>query len=210
MTQANRVFLLEPAINPALAAQAIGRVYRLGQTRNVEIIRLLMKDSIETRISQLIDKKHPKARAAANETGEGLNENDVAATPPPAATTGDVVTKAPIVGSVRTDKAIVFAAEFDLLFGLKCSLNPAPLSRFHATVAMKTEDDDEEDDFLMGDEERMDDCDKAVNRNMDAGNNMCNRGSRRVVGVTEEADYENSEEFRTAEMGACAPERVSS
>jgi SNF2 family DNA or RNA helicase len=52
LTQANRVFLIEPALNAALEAQAIGRVHRLGQKRQVEIIRLIVKDSIETRILQ--------------------------------------------------------------------------------------------------------------------------------------------------------------
>ena len=50
LTQANRVFLLEPALNPALEAQAIGRVHRLGQKNNVEVIRLLVENSIETRL----------------------------------------------------------------------------------------------------------------------------------------------------------------
>ena len=35
LTQANQVFLLEPCLNPALEAQAIGRVHRMGQTRKV-------------------------------------------------------------------------------------------------------------------------------------------------------------------------------
>ena len=39
LTEANRVFLMEPALNPALEAQAIGRVHRLGQNKAVEIVR---------------------------------------------------------------------------------------------------------------------------------------------------------------------------
>jgi len=50
LTQANRVFLVEPALNPALEAQAIGRVHRLGQKHEVEIVRLTVENSIETRI----------------------------------------------------------------------------------------------------------------------------------------------------------------
>jgi SWI/SNF-related matrix-associated actin-dependent regulator of chromatin subfamily A3 len=48
LTQANRIFLMEPCFNPALEAQAIGRVYRLGQQRRVETIRLLMNDSVDS------------------------------------------------------------------------------------------------------------------------------------------------------------------
>ena len=47
LTQANRVFLMEPAMNPALEAQAIGRVYRLGQRKNVEIVRMLIGQIFE-------------------------------------------------------------------------------------------------------------------------------------------------------------------
>ena len=50
LTQANQVFLLEPCLNPALEAQAIGRVHRMGQTREVCITRLVMQRSVEERI----------------------------------------------------------------------------------------------------------------------------------------------------------------
>jgi superfamily II DNA or RNA helicase len=60
LTQANRIFLMEPCFNPALEAQAIGRVHRLGQKRSVEIIRLLMKDSVDSRIVEMLEKKHGK------------------------------------------------------------------------------------------------------------------------------------------------------
>ena len=53
LTAANRVFLLEPHLNPALEAQAIGRVWRLGQTRPVKIYRLIIKDSVEERMQKM-------------------------------------------------------------------------------------------------------------------------------------------------------------
>ncbi len=62
MTQANRVFLLEPAMNPSLEEQAIGRVHRLGQTRPVQIVRLIMKDSIEMRINEFVKTKYPRSK----------------------------------------------------------------------------------------------------------------------------------------------------
>jgi superfamily II DNA or RNA helicase len=98
LTQANRVFLMEPHFNPALEAQAIGRVHRLGQKRNVEIIRLVMKDSVETRVIQMIKKKYGDSSGAEAEPAETA-----------------------MVGSIQTDKATLLAAEFDLLFGIASS-----------------------------------------------------------------------------------------
>jgi SWI/SNF-related matrix-associated actin-dependent regulator of chromatin subfamily A3 len=60
LTQANRIFLMEPCFNPALEAQAIGRVHRLGQKRSVEIIRLLMQDSVDSRMVEMLEKKYGK------------------------------------------------------------------------------------------------------------------------------------------------------
>ena len=44
---ASRVYLMEPQWNPAIEEQALARVYRLGQTRDVTTIRLVIRDSIE-------------------------------------------------------------------------------------------------------------------------------------------------------------------
>ena len=43
LTAANHVFLMEPAFNPALEAQAIGRAHRMGQTRPVVVKKLYIK-----------------------------------------------------------------------------------------------------------------------------------------------------------------------
>jgi SNF2 family DNA or RNA helicase len=45
LTAANHVFLLEPCINPALEEQAIGRAWRMGQTRKVVVKRFYVKVS---------------------------------------------------------------------------------------------------------------------------------------------------------------------
>eukprot|EP00039_Didymoeca_costata_P002706 m.62017 g.62017 ORF g.62017 m.62017 type:complete len:1191 (+) comp11477_c0_seq1:243-3815(+) len=47
LTQANHVVLMEPSFNASLEKQAIGRVYRMGQEREVHVHRLVMKKSIE-------------------------------------------------------------------------------------------------------------------------------------------------------------------
>ena len=41
---------MEPSFNDALEAQAIGRVYRMGQSRPVTIVRLIAKGTIEARM----------------------------------------------------------------------------------------------------------------------------------------------------------------
>ncbi|CAN0154117.1 unnamed protein product [Ectocarpus fasciculatus] len=65
LTQANNVFLLEPLLNLALEKQAIGRVYRLGQARHVTVTKLVLKDSIETRILALQKKQAAQGSASA-------------------------------------------------------------------------------------------------------------------------------------------------
>ncbi len=39
--RANHVFLLEPSLDPAIEKQAVARVHRIGQTRDVTVTRLL-------------------------------------------------------------------------------------------------------------------------------------------------------------------------
>lgn len=62
LTEANRVFLMEPAMNPALEAQAVGRVYRLGQRKPVTVVRMRMKDSFETRLAKVLKRKFDTAK----------------------------------------------------------------------------------------------------------------------------------------------------
>ncbi|KAK9824581.1 hypothetical protein WJX72_011480 [[Myrmecia] bisecta] len=57
LTAANYVFLLEPAINPALEDQAIGRAWRMGQARPVTVKRFFIKGSIEERIMEVVKER---------------------------------------------------------------------------------------------------------------------------------------------------------
>jgi superfamily II DNA or RNA helicase len=59
LTEADYCILLDPWWNPATEAQAIDRVHRIGQTRNVMVYRLVAKDTIEEKVMAL------KARKAA-------------------------------------------------------------------------------------------------------------------------------------------------
>ena len=47
LTIANCVYILEPQWNPMVEKQAIARVYRLGQTRNVKVVRYIVKGTVE-------------------------------------------------------------------------------------------------------------------------------------------------------------------
>lgn len=50
LTAATRVFLLEPAMDPAIEQQAVARVHRIGQEKEVVITRLLMVDTVEEEV----------------------------------------------------------------------------------------------------------------------------------------------------------------
>ena len=53
LTAANRVFLLEPTLDPAMALQAAGRIHRMGQTKEVHIKQYAYKDSLDEAILAL-------------------------------------------------------------------------------------------------------------------------------------------------------------
>lgn len=57
LTTANKVYVMEPQFNPAAEAQAVDRVHRLGQTREVWIKRYIMEGSFEEKMLELQRKK---------------------------------------------------------------------------------------------------------------------------------------------------------
>jgi SNF2 family DNA or RNA helicase len=57
LTTANKVFMMEPQFNPAAEAQAVDRVHRLGQDREVTIKRFIMDRSFEEKMLVLQGKK---------------------------------------------------------------------------------------------------------------------------------------------------------
>lgn len=57
LTGADYVVHLDPWWNPAVEDQATDRAYRIGQTRPVNVIRLVVKDSLEEKILELHAKK---------------------------------------------------------------------------------------------------------------------------------------------------------
>jgi SNF2 family DNA or RNA helicase len=140
LTEANRVFLMEPALNPALEAQAIGRVHRLGQTKAVEITRLVVKDSVESRIMDVQRKKYgaksigeeekEEEKEKEKEAGEEKKDEEEEKKKAPetdaemalrlAAKDEKAIARAQEngAGSLLADKTVVKTEEFDQFFGV--------------------------------------------------------------------------------------------
>ena len=57
LTSADRVIIYDPWWNPAVEAQATDRTHRIGQTKNVYSMKLVVKNSIEEKILTLQRKK---------------------------------------------------------------------------------------------------------------------------------------------------------
>jgi len=57
LTAARRVYLMDPYWNPAVENQAVDRIHRLGQTRSVKTVKMIMEDSIETRLLEVQARK---------------------------------------------------------------------------------------------------------------------------------------------------------
>jgi superfamily II DNA or RNA helicase len=57
LTEADYCILLDPWWNPATEAQAVDRIHRIGQTRNVMVYRMVAKDTIEEKVMALKARK---------------------------------------------------------------------------------------------------------------------------------------------------------
>ena len=67
LTMANKCILVEPWWNDATQQQAFCRLFRIGQERNVEIVKLVIKDTIDVYMMNLQEKKSKNIDAAINE-----------------------------------------------------------------------------------------------------------------------------------------------
>ena len=71
---------MDPWWNGAIESQAMDRVHRLGQTRPLRIVRLIIEDSIESKIIQLQEKKKAMADMCigdGQDTSQKLTEEDL-------------------------------------------------------------------------------------------------------------------------------------
>ncbi|KAI9789179.1 MAG: hypothetical protein M1816_006313 [Peltula sp. TS41687] len=66
LTTASKVYVMEPQFNPAAEAQAIDRIHRLGQTREVTTTRFIMAGSFEEKMLELQRKKQRLADLSMN------------------------------------------------------------------------------------------------------------------------------------------------
>lgn len=57
LTAADYVFILDPWWNPAAEDQAVNRAHRIGQDKNVFVLRFISEDSIEEKIQKLQERK---------------------------------------------------------------------------------------------------------------------------------------------------------
>lgn len=65
---ASVIILCEPQLKPSIENQAISRAYRMGQTRNVLVYRLLCENSIDERIMDILKDKQEKFDAFADKS----------------------------------------------------------------------------------------------------------------------------------------------
>jgi SNF2 family DNA or RNA helicase len=82
LAEADYCFLLDPWWNPATEAQAVDRVHRIGQTRNVMVYRLIAKDTIEEKVMALQARKAELFASVIDEGnvfGASLNADDIRA-----------------------------------------------------------------------------------------------------------------------------------
>jgi len=74
LTAASRAFIMEPMWNPAAEAQAVDRIYRIGQKRPVFVKRYQMEDSIERKIVELQKRKQQLADISMNQNHKQLSK----------------------------------------------------------------------------------------------------------------------------------------
>lgn len=65
---ASVVILCEPQFKPSIENQAISRAYRMGQTRNVLVYRLLCQNTVDERITELLEQKQAAFDAFADKS----------------------------------------------------------------------------------------------------------------------------------------------
>jgi SNF2 family DNA or RNA helicase len=76
LTRADHVIHFDRWWNPAVEEQATDRAYRIGQTRPVQVHRLITQGTVEERIAQLLERKRSLADAVLGRGEAALTELD--------------------------------------------------------------------------------------------------------------------------------------
>ncbi|KAJ3224955.1 DNA helicase rad5, partial [Clydaea vesicula] len=80
LVAASTVILCDPWWNSAVEYQAIDRVHRIGQSRDVKVFRLICKDTMEEKMLKIQDRKSMLAgELMGDENGPGVNLNELLA-----------------------------------------------------------------------------------------------------------------------------------
>ncbi|RFU25502.1 hypothetical protein B7463_g10832, partial [Scytalidium lignicola] len=79
LTAASRAYLMEPHWNPTLEEQALARIYRLGQQREVTTVRLYVKGSFEEQVMQVQESKKHLAGVLLSSHDGGQTDNSLGA-----------------------------------------------------------------------------------------------------------------------------------
>ena len=71
---ASVIIFCEPQLTPAIENQAIGRAYRMGQTRDVLVHRLLADDTIDERMLEILSGKQVEFDSFADDSVIGSGQ----------------------------------------------------------------------------------------------------------------------------------------
>ncbi|KAF8634441.1 hypothetical protein AX15_000890 [Amanita polypyramis BW_CC] len=74
LTAAQRVYLMDPYWNPAVENQAVDRIHRLGQTKPVTTVKLIIENTIEAR---LLEVQRQKTELANMTLGQNLSKAEL-------------------------------------------------------------------------------------------------------------------------------------
>lgn len=80
LTEADYVYLMDPWWNPAVENQAIDRIYRIGQKKNVVAVRLICPDTVEEKIMKMQESKRDLANDLVKTDAsilKSLSKNDL-------------------------------------------------------------------------------------------------------------------------------------
>ena len=116
LTAASHVFMIEPCLNPALENQAIGRAWRMGQTRPVTVKILAVQDSIETNIVKLVQQRTNGIAVNKKDDENGGGPEIIDIEQEEEEMRRAQMNKGELAGAIRADKQKLKLEEFELLF----------------------------------------------------------------------------------------------